>query len=77
MVKYRTNNQRILGSNHTSRALKFGQHCLQRMVVVAEHSSSAVEFRTRNHVRLESTFATVSKFGHFRSLHDAPLFSAV
>ena len=33
-----------------------------------EHGSSAVEFRTRN-----KKSATVSKFGHFRSLHDAQL----
>ena len=27
--------------------------------------------------RVRITFATVSKFGHFRSLHDAPVHSAV
>ena len=42
--------------------------------------SSAVEYRTRNRERepgFESHFATVSKFGHFRSLLDAPVDSAI
>ena len=46
---------------------------------VVERGSSAVECWNRNRVRLGSKprFATVSKFGHFRSLHDAPVQSAV
>ena len=40
-----------------------------------ERGSSVVECRTRNLVRIP--FATVSKFGHFRSLHDASVHSAV
>ena len=44
-----------------------------------QSGSSAVERRTRNR---ESTcsntpFGTVSKIGHFHSLHDAPVHSAV
>ena len=35
-----------------------------------------VECRTRNR-EFESRFATVSKFGHFRYLHDASVDSAV
>ena len=44
-----------------------------------ERGSSVVESRTRNRESPGSNppFATVSKFGHFRSLHDASVHSAV
>ena len=46
-----------------------------------ERGSSAVECRTRSQSRespgLNPPVATVSKFGHFRSLHDALVHSAV
>ena len=44
-----------------------------------ERSSSAVECRTRNRGGPGSNtpFATVSKFGHFCSLHDASVHSDV
>ena len=53
-----------------------GRYCCSRGVM--ERSSSAVECRTRNRVSSGSNtpFATVSKFGHFRSLHDAPVHTA-
>ena len=46
---------------------------------VVERGSSVVECRTRNREILgsNSLFDTVSKIGHFRSLHDAPVHSAV
>ena len=44
-----------------------------------EPGSSAVDSRTRNRENLGSNtpFAIVSKFEHFRSLHDVPVHSAV
>ena len=44
-----------------------------------ERGSSLVECQTRNRESPFSNppFATVSKFGHFHSLHDAPVDSAV
>ena len=43
-----------------------------------ERVSSAVECRTHNQgPGFESPIATISKFGHFRSLHDAPVHSTV
>ena len=47
-----------------------------RLMTVAT-SGSAVECRTRNRENPVSNppFSTVSKFGHFRSLHDAPVHS--
>ena len=42
---------------------------------IVENGSSVVECQTRN--REPSPFAIVSKFGHFRSLHDASVDSAV
>ena len=43
-----------------------------------ERGSSVVECRTRNRESLGlNPLATVSKFGHFRSLHDASVDSAV
>ena len=44
-----------------------------------ECCSSAVERRTRNQVSPGSNppFPTVSKIGHFRSLHDTPVHSGV
>ena len=44
-----------------------------------ERGSSAVECRTRNRASPGSDppFAAITKFGHFRSLHDAPVQSAV
>ena len=44
-----------------------------------ERGSSAVECRTRNQVSPDSntTSATILKFGHFRSLHDALVHSTV
>ena len=49
------------------------------MLTVVERSSSAVECRPRNRESpgLNPPFATVSKFGHLISLHDAPVHSAV
>ena len=50
----------------------------RRYVVLVERSSSVVECQTCNREPgFESHFATVSKFGHFRSLHDASVDSAV
>ena len=49
------------------------------VTLVVERGSSAVECWTRNRESLDSKppFATISKFGHFRSLRDAPVHSAV
>ena len=46
---------------------------------VQGRGNSVVECRTRNRESpsLNPPFATVSKFGHFRSLHDATVHSAV
>ena len=48
---------------------------------IAEHCSSAVicqlDSQSRGSLSVRNTFATVSKFEHFRSLHDAPVHSAV
>ena len=45
---------------------------------IVERSGSALECRTRNRESPGSNaLRTVSKFGHFRSLHDAPVHSAV
>ena len=49
-------------------------------VLLVERGSSVVECRTRNTIeraRVRTPFATVSKFGHFRSLHAASVDSAV
>ena len=48
-------------------------------LLFVECGNSAVECRTRNQLSpgSNSPFATVSKIGHFRSLHDAPVHSAV
>ena len=53
--------------------VEFNRHIYYRL---CERGSSAVECWTRNReIRPGSNFpfATVSKFGHFRSLHSAPL----
>ena len=43
-----------------------------------QRGDSAVECRTRDRESQSSNpLATVSKFGHFRSFHDAPVHSAV
>ena len=59
---------RVLRSSRTSRDVNL-------------YGSSVVECRTRNREgngsKPPTPFATVSKFGHFRSLHDASVDSAV
>ena len=42
-----------------------------------ERDGSAVKFRTRNRALVRIPCATVAKFGHLCSLHDAPVQSAV
>ena len=55
------------------------QVSLYAIRLLVERSSSVVECRTRNQECPASNpfFATVSQFGHFRSLRDAPVHSAV
>ena len=56
------------------------QNCYRKAAQLhVERGSSKVECRTRNRESPGSNppFATVSKFGHFRSHHDAPGHSAV
>ena len=51
----------------------------EQFYIDVERGSSAVEYRTRNREIPGSNppFATVSEFGHFRSVHDVPVESAV
>ena len=56
------------------------EHIIMRLFFKdVERDSSVVECRTRNRESpgLNSAFATALKFGHFRSLHDASVHSAV
>ena len=60
-------------------AIALSTQQLQTAGDYVERGRSAVECRTRNQgsLGLISSFATVSKFGRFLSLHNTPVHSAV